>query len=132
MRGLNQCLLNTMAEADRSRILFLTGKLAEKSLVRVLESMAPAPFDWTVHQLGLSVAALMTADMIERRLPDAQGADRIMVPGRCRGDLDRLSARFGIPVVRGPDELADLPRFMGGRAIERDLSRYSTLVFAEI
>src|SRR5690348_7933266 len=74
----------------------------------------------------------MTADMIERRLPDAMGADRIMVPGRCRGDLDRLSARFGIPVVRGPDELADLPRFMGGRAIERDLSRYSTLVFAEI
>jgi dihydropteroate synthase len=121
-----------MAEPDRNRILFLTGKLAEKSLVRVLESLKPAPFDWTVHQLGLSVAALMTADMIERRLPDAQGADRIMVPGRCRGDLDRLSAHFGIPVVRGPDELADIPRFMGGRAAARDLSRYSTLVFAEI
>ena len=75
-----------MAEPDRSRILFLTGKLAEKSLTRVLEAMSPAPFDWTVHQLGVSVAALMTADMIERRLADTQGADRIMVPGRCRGD----------------------------------------------
>ena len=121
-----------MAEPDRSRILFLTGKLAEKSLIRVLESMAPAPFDWTVHQLGVSVAALMTADMIERRLPDALGADRIMVPGRCRGDLDRLSAHFGVPVVRGPDELADLPRFLGRTAAARDLSRYDTLVFAEI
>ena len=121
-----------MAEPDRSRILFLTGKLAEKSLIRVLESMAPAPFDWTVHQLGLSVAALMTADMIERRLPDTLGADRIMVPGRCRGDLDRLSTHFGVPVVRGPDELADLPRFLGRTSTARDLSRYDTLVFAEI
>ena len=121
-----------MAEPDRSRILFLTGKLAEKSLIRVLESMGPAPFDWTVHQLGLSVAALMTADMIERRLPDARGADRIMVPGRCRGDLDHLSTHLGVPVVRGPDELADLPRFMGRAAAAPDLSRYDTLVFAEI
>ena len=121
-----------MAEPDRSRILFLTGKLAEKSLIRVLESMDPAPFDWTVHQLGLSVAALMTADMIERRLPDARGADRIMVPGRCRGDLDRISTHLGVPVVRGPDELADLPRFMGRVAAAPDLSRYHTLVFAEI
>src|SRR4029079_16354746 len=114
------------------RILFLTGKLAEKSLVRVLESLKPAPFDWTVHQLGLSVAALMTADMIERRLADTQGADRIMVPGRCRGDLDRLSSHFGVPVVRGPDELADLQRFLGRAAAPRDLSLYDTLIFAEI
>ena len=121
-----------MAEPDRSRILFLTGKLAEKSLTRVLESMAPAPFDWTVYQLGLSVAALMTADMIERRLRDTLGADRIIVPGRCRGDLDRLSTHFGVPVVRGPDELADLPRFLGRPSAARDLSRYDTLVFAEI
>jgi len=121
-----------MAEPDRSRILFLTGKLAEKSLTRVLEAMSPAPFDWTVHQLGVSVAALMTADMIERRLADTQGADRIMVPGRCRGDLDRLSSHFGVPVVRGPDELADLPRFLGRAAAPRDLSLYDTLIFAEI
>ena len=121
-----------MPEPDRSRVLFLTGKLAEKSLIRVLESLSPAPFDWIVHELGLSVAALMTAEMIERRLKDTHGADRIMVPGRCRGDLDRLSTHFGIPVTRGPEELADLPRFLGGSAKQHDLSQYSTLVFAEI
>jgi hypothetical protein len=121
-----------MPDSDRSHILFLTGKLAEKSLVRVLESMSPVPFDWTVHELGLSVAALMTAEMIERRLKDTHGADRILVPGRCRGDLDRLSAHLGIPVARGPEELADLPRFLGGRAKPPDLSRYRTLIFAEI
>lgn len=121
-----------MTEPKRERLLFLTGKLAEKSLVRVLEAMAPAPFSWTVHQLGLSVAALMTADMIERRLNDTMGADRIVVPGRCRGDLDRAGARFGVPVVRGPDELVDLPKYFGRAAAARDLSHYDVLVFAEI
>jgi dihydropteroate synthase len=121
-----------MTNEKHEHLLFLTGKLAEKNLTRVLESMAPTPFTWTVRQLGLSVAALMTADMIERRLPDAMGADRILVPGRCRGDLERLASRFGVPVLRGPEELVDLPQFFGKSAAARDLSRYDTLVFAEI
>lgn len=71
-------------------ILFLTGKLAERQLRHVLETMRPE-FAYTVHQLGLKVAALMTADMIQRRLKDTFGADWVMVPGRCRGDLEALS-----------------------------------------
>jgi len=71
-------------------ILFLTGKLAEKQVHQVLEKMQPE-FDYTVHQLGLKVAALMTADMIGRRLKDTFGASRVIVPGRCRGDLESLS-----------------------------------------
>lgn len=121
-----------MAEAQPEHLLFLTGKLARKSLTRVLESISPAPFTWEVRELGLSVAALMTADMIERRLADPQRADRIVVPGRCRGDLDALSRRLGVPVIRGPDELADLPRFFGRAARAHDLSRYETRIFAEI
>ena len=114
------------------RILFLTGKLAEKSLRRVLESMVPPTFEWQVRELGLSVAALMTADMIERRLPEAPGIDRIVVPGRCRGDLDRLATRLGVPVTRGPEELVDLPRFFGRAAAARDLTRYEAKLFVEI
>ena len=94
--------------------------------------MADAAFTWRVHELRLSVAGLMTAEMIGRRLPDAMGADRILVPGRCRGDLDAVSRSLGVPVVRGPEELADLPQFFGRRAAAPDLSRYDTLVFAEI
>ena len=71
-------------------ILFLTGKLAEKQLRNILLKMHPE-CNYTVHQLGLKVAALMTADMIGRRLTDTFGADRILVPGRCRGDLEALS-----------------------------------------
>jgi len=112
-------------------ILFLTGKLAEKQLHSILEKMQPE-FSYTVHQLGLKVAALMTADMIGRRLHDTFGADRIIVPGRCRGDLGGLSQTLGLPVERGPDELKDLPQYFGKAAHSFDLTEYSVKIFAEI
>ncbi|MCU7855251.1 MAG: dihydropteroate synthase, partial [Candidatus Thiodiazotropha sp. (ex Lucinoma borealis)] len=77
------------------KILFLTGTLAEKQLTQVLQDMAPDEFDWQVHNLGLKVAALMTAEMIKRRLTDIGDADQILLPGRCRGNLDHLSRHFG-------------------------------------
>ncbi len=85
-----------------------------------------------MYELGLKVAALMTADMIARRLKDTFGADRIFVPGRCRGDLEALSKDLGIPVERGPEELKDLPQFFGQAAHKMDLSRYRVKIFAEI
>ena len=112
-------------------ILFLTGKLAEKQLRQILAKIQPE-FTYTVHQLGVKVAALMTADMIARRLKDTFNADRIMVPGRCRGDLNALSETLGIPVERGPEELKDLPVYFGKQALHIDLSHYDVKIFAEI
>lgn len=114
------------------RILFLTGKLAEKSLNRVLDQMHIGEFTYQVLNIGISVAGLMTADLILRRLPSTANSTRIMVPGRCRGDLDRLSRHYGVPVVRGPDELKDLPQFFGKKGASEDLSRYDVRIFAEI
>ena len=112
-------------------VLFLTGKLAEKQLRNILDKMQPN-FTYTVHQLGLKVAALMTTDMIARRLSDTFGADRVIVPGRCRGNLDVLSKTLGLPIDRGPEELKDLPQYFGKVAQKPDLSRYSLKIFAEI
>ena len=112
-------------------ILFLTGKLAEKQLRNILEKMQPN-FTYTVHQLGLKVAALMTTDMVARRLLDTFGADRVIVPGRCRGSLEALSQTLGLPIDRGPEELKDLPQYFGKAAQKPDLSRYSLKIFAEI
>lgn len=113
-------------------ILFLTGRLAEPQLRRVLSGLGDAGFTWEVQVLGVQVAALMTADMIQRRLTDTRGADRILVPGRCRGDMAVLSAHFGIPVERGPDELMDLPEFFGRQRSAPDLSRHDVMLFAEL
>lgn len=113
-------------------ILFLTGRLAESQLRRVLTDMGDAGFTWEVQVMGVQVAALMTADMIRRRLTDTRGANRILLAGRCRGDLSALSEHFGIPVERGPDELRDLPEFFGRQRRAPDLSRHDVIVFAEL
>jgi dihydropteroate synthase-like protein len=114
------------------KILFLTGSLAEKPLTRVLQEMAAEEFQWRVHNLGIKVAALMTADMIKRRLTETGDAEKIIVPGRCRGDLETLSQHFGIPVERGPEELMDLPRYFGKEGKAPDLTNYDVRIFAEI
>lgn len=112
-------------------ILFLTGKLAEKQLRQILASMEPE-FSYTVLEMGIKVAALMNAEMIGRRLKDTHGATRIIIPGRCPGDLTALSAQLGVPVERGPEEVKDLPLYFGKKIKQSDLSQYKTKIFAEV
>jgi len=116
----------------RERLLFLTGRLAEKRLKKVLQAMAPTPFGWSILNVGVKVAALMTEPILMRRLPRPLDADRVIVPGRCRADLAHLARAFGISFVRGPDELKDLPEFFGKAAAPLDLSGRSVRIFAEI
>lgn len=112
--------------------LFLTGKLAEKSLHKVLASLPTQDFSYEVRQIGVSVAALMTTDLIARRLTDASGFNKVILPGRCRGDIDALAKQLNTKVERGPEELKDLPQFFGHVKQKTDLSKYSTGIFAEI
>jgi dihydropteroate synthase-like protein len=115
----------------REHILFLTGHLARPRLEKVLSGLGDAGFDWSIFDVGVKVAALMTEAIITRRLPRPVTANRILVPGRCRADLDHLAAAFGLPFERGPDELKDLPAYFGkGRGL--DLSRHDIRIFAEI
>lgn len=113
-------------------ILFLTGSLAESRLRQVLDSLAPLPFEATVVNLGVKVAALATTEIVLRRLDSARGADLILLPGRFRGDLAALTNHFGTAVERGPDELEDLPQYFQRQARPLDLSRHDTRIFAEI
>ena len=113
-------------------ILFLTGKLAEKSLHRVLESIRPPLFTYDVLSIGINVAGLMTGDLVMRRVANSGNASKILVPGRCRGDMQALTKHYGIPVERGPEELKDLPEYFGKKKKHRDLSQYDVKIFAEI
>jgi dihydropteroate synthase len=114
------------------RVALLTGSLAAERLERMAEDLRGESLDPVVVNVGVKVAALMTAEIVERRvtLPDAVA--RAVMPGRFRGDLSRLSEKFGVPFERGPEELADLPAFFGRGGLEPDLSRHDCQIFAEI
>ncbi len=120
-------------------ILFLTGKLAEKQLTKILENMSvpspckkPPEWNYRVKQLGLSVAALMTGDLILRRLKDIKGINKIILPGRVRVDLNKLTKNYGVPFERGPEELRDIPEFFGRSEKKKKLTKYNIKIFAEI
>ena len=118
--------------APGERLLFLTGHLAQPRLERLVASFGAEARDWRVHNIGVKVAALMTQEIIERRLPRPIEADRIVVPGRCRADLEALARAFGVPFERGPEEIADLPAWLGRGGVEPDLSHHDMRIFAEI
>lgn len=113
-------------------LLFLTGHLAEPRLRQVLEAMAPTPFTWEIRNIGVKVAALMTPEIIRRRIGSLTGVDRVVLPGRAKGDLAALGAMLGVPVTLGPEELKDLPQYFGKGGAARDLARHDCRIFAEI
>jgi dihydropteroate synthase-like protein len=114
------------------RVLFLTGHLAHARLEKVLAGAGDLGFAWSIFDVGVKVAALMTEAIITRRLGRPVEADRVILPGRCRVDLARLAETFGVPFERGPDELKDLPAYFGKRGRLTDLSRHDMRIFAEI
>lgn len=117
----------------RERILFLSGHLAAQRLRQVLEELKIEDFDWEVRDIGIQVAALMTADLIRKRLPrEPVDATKIIVPGRCRGDLETLGQELGLAFERGPDDLHDLPQYFDLKSSGMDLSQHNVRIFAEI
>lgn len=113
-------------------ILFLTGRLAKPRLAKLLARLAPPEFTHEIVDIGVKVAALMTGEIIRRRLAAPIRADRVLLPGRFRGDLAALSAHYGTPFQRGPEDLQDLAEFFGRKGPPPDLSRHDVRIFAEI
>jgi dihydropteroate synthase-like protein len=116
------------------RILFVTGKLAEPALRRLLVDLAPkAKFDPVVAVLPITVAALMTTDWIARHLSLSEHIDRILLPGYCRGDLQTIRAPETTTIERGPKDLRDLPEFFGEkRGRPEGYGMYDIEIVAEI
>jgi dihydropteroate synthase-like protein len=99
---------------EQPRFLFITGKLAEPALRRVLADLGPkAGFEPTVIVLPITVAALMTSNWVARHLPPSLAGEGLILPGYCRGDTEEVSKAAGVPVVLGPKDLRDLPEFFG-------------------
>jgi dihydropteroate synthase len=114
-----------------AEFLFVTGRLAASALHTTLEKLEPE-FDYEVAVLAAPVAALMRVEWVARRLSDARGCDTVMLPGLCRGDLSALEAKLGVPVIRGPKDLKDLPLFFGKERSLEGYGEYQTKILAEI
>ena len=114
------------------RWVFLTGHLARARLEKLLASLDGLDFSWVVVNIGVKVAALMNEEIIARRLALPENTSRVVLPGRYRGRLEGLEARFGVPFARGPDEIADLPAWLGRAGEPPDLSKHDMRIFSEI
>ena len=120
-----------MAQDPKDKFLFLTGRLAENRLKSTVSRVGLDAGSWAVANIGIKVAALMTDAIVRNRLKGPLDATRVIVPGRSRMDLAALGTHYGVPFERGPDEIADLPVFLGHGGKPPDLSKYDLKIFAE-
>jgi dihydropteroate synthase-like protein len=116
-------------------LVFLTGKLAKISLEKVLSDISSKnKFTYDVIDIGVNVAALATIKIIIKKikLDDISKATKIIIPGRCRGNIEELEKFSNKKCLRGPEELKDIPGFLGMQGKDLDLSKYDTKIIGEI
>ena len=119
----------------KDHLIFLTGKLAKISLEKVLSDISSKnKFTYEVIDIGVNVAALATINIIIKKinLSDVTKATKIIIPGRCRGEIKDLEIHFKKKCIRGPEELKDIPSFLGLQGKDLDLSKYDTKIIGEI
>ncbi len=124
---------STVAPAPEApaKVLFVTGRLAEPALRRVLEEMRPR-FETEVAVLKITVAALMTTPWIARFLEVPPGTELILLPGLVEGETGILAERFGVRVEKGPKDLREIPRYFGQALAAIDYGPYDIEILAEI
>ncbi|MEP7175068.1 MAG: DUF6513 domain-containing protein [Gemmatimonadales bacterium] len=119
------------AAASPRSVLFVTGKLAEPALRRVLDEM-DAPFEKRVAVLKITVAALMTTPWIAKFLEVPPGTDLVLLPGLVEGEAGILSEHVGVRVEKGPKDLREIPRHFGQAAAALDYGAWDIEILAEI
>jgi len=119
------------AVAAPSRVLFVTGKLAEPALRGTLARMQ-APFATDVAMLPITVAALMTTEWIAKHLEVPEGTDLVLIPGLCEGATASISDRFTVRVEKGPKDLREIPEYFGQAAAREDYGAWDIEIIAEI
>ncbi len=117
------------------KVLFVTGRLAAEMTRRIVAEVSKnMGFTADVTIVGISVAALMHAEWLSRKLTDEPtGYDRVFVPGWLQGDLLPLTEQFCVPFYRGPKDIIDLAEFFGREGkTPPDLEAYDIEIIAEI
>ena len=114
-------------------IHFVTGRLAEHALEKMLRTLAPEiGFTYSIDVLKITVAALMTPQWISDRIKPPENTDRIILPGYCLGELTPIETSTGLPVERGPRDLRRLPEHFGRKKENQGYGEYSIEILSEI
>ena len=120
---------------QRKRWLFVTGKLAEPALRRIVAELSQKiDFDYQIITLNISVAALMTTEWVARHFPKNVIGDIILLPGLCRGSPEIVTQATGIPAKHGPRDLLDLPEYFNLKSnkLLDDYGKFDIEIIAEI
>jgi hypothetical protein len=113
--------------------LFVTGRLAEQPLRRVLASLASeVGFEFSVAVMPITIAALITPRWLARHLEVPEGTTAVIVPGHCGGDLSMVEEVAKVPVQRGPRDLRELPEFYGRKNESSEYGDWDIEIIARI
>lgn len=97
-----------------SKYLFVTGRLALRALQKTLSTL-DVDGGYRAEALKISVASLMTAEFIAGHLKDIN-EEVVVIPGLCKGPIELIEHACNCKVLRGPEDLKDLPTFWGAKA----------------
>jgi dihydropteroate synthase len=114
-----------------TRVLLVTGRLAEPALRQVVESLG-STHRCELAVLPITVAALMTTPWIARHLKSPVEADLVLIPGLCEGDTSVIAGETGLAVEKGPKDLREIPQFFGRASAARDYGAWDIEILAEI
>ena len=113
-----------------SKYLFVTGKLALTALEKTVSAL-DLEGGYRVAALGISVASLMTTEFIARHLTGVQ-EEVVVIPGLCNGPLELIEQACKCRVLRGPNDLKDLPLFWGLNKTVQVATEPKLTILAEI
>lgn len=114
-------------------IQFVTGRLAAPALRQVVDQLHQRlGFSFSIAELPITVAALMTPQWVSRKFQPDERADLIVLPGYCQGDLQPIQQMTSAQVTRGPRDLYGLPEFFGQQMDRSDYGTHAVEILAEI
>ena len=86
-------------------IVFVTGREAGKRLKALVGEAS-------VYVSDVSVAAFINPEVLAGKLKGKVDASLIVIPGTVQGDVSIITEETGIPCVKGPKAIANIPLFL--------------------
>ena len=113
-------------------IQLVTGRFAAPVVRQVAQRIGDhSETKFTVTELPITVAALMSPRWVAKHLSIEPSADLVLLPGYCQGDLGVFSSQTEVEVCRGPCDILALPEYLGQQP-DTDYGGYDIEILAEI